>query len=179
MQQIEAIQNRSFTLEKKRTSGFNPKEISKQELIKAEIYETATVLNGNRVKLRLLEDTRIYGQKIPRNTFLYGICRIKNERLLIEITQMPVQEDFVPVKLTICDLDGLEGLYVPDNAARKVYQEVGAYANTSSLMGVTNNPLTYTGIRAADRAAQTMLKRVRLKKVTVKKNTRIYIINQK
>ncbi|WP_319590167.1 conjugative transposon protein TraM [uncultured Draconibacterium sp.] len=179
LQRIEAIQSRSFTLEKKRTSGFNPEETPTQVLIKAEIYETATVLNGNRVKLRLLEDTRINAQKIPRNTFLYGICKIKNERLLIEITQMPVQENFVPVKLTICDLDGLEGLYVPDNAARKVYQEVGASANTSSLMGVTNNPLTYTGIRAADRAAQTMLKRVRLKKVTVKKNTLVYIINQK
>ncbi|AHW62136.1 Bacteroides conjugative transposon TraM protein [Draconibacterium orientale] len=179
LQQIEATQNRSFTLEKKRSSGFNPKETPKQELIKAEIYETTTVLNGNRVKLRLLEDTRINAQKIPRNTFIYGICKIKNERLLIEITQLPVENSFVPVKLTICDMDGMEGLYVPDNAARKVYQEVGASTNTSSLMGVTNNPLTYTGIRAADRAAQTMLKRVRLKKVTVKKNTRIYIINQK
>ena len=179
LQQITAIQNRSFTLAKKRSSGFNEEEKTEHDLIKAEIYETATVLNGNRVKLRLLEDTRINAQKIPRNTFLYGVCKIKNERLLIEITQMPVQENFVPVKLTICDLDGLEGLYVPDNAARKVYQEVGASTNTSSLMGVTNNPLTYTGIRAADRAAQTMLKRVRLKKVTVKKNTLVYIINQK
>nr|WP_319267044.1 conjugative transposon protein TraM [uncultured Draconibacterium sp.] len=179
LQQMEAIQNRSFTLEKKRSLGFNREELINDPLIKAEIYETTTVLNGNRVKLRLLEDTRINGQQIPQNSFIYGVCKIKNERLLIEITQMPVQENFVPVKLTICDLDGLEGLYVPDNAARKVYQEVGASTNTSSLMGVTNNPLTYTGIRAADRAAQTMLKRVRLKKVTVKKNTRIYIINQK
>ena len=179
LQQIEAIQNRSFTLEKKRSSGFNREELINDPLIKAEIYETTTVLNGNRIKLRLLEDTRINGQQIPKNSFIYGVCKIKNERLLIEITQLPVENSFVPVKLTICDLDGLEGLYVPDNAARKVYQEVGASTNTSSLMGVTNNPLTYTGIRAADRAAQTMLKRVRLKKVTVKKNTLVYIINQK
>ena len=179
LQQIEAIQNRSFTLEKKRTSGFNRENTPEQPLIKAEIYETTTVLNGNRVKLRLLEDTRINGQQLPQNSFIYGVCKIKNERLLIEITKMPVENSFVPVKLTICDLDGLEGLYVPDNAARRVYQEVGASTNTSSLMGVTNNPLTYTGIRAADRAAQTMLKRVRLKKVTVKKNTLVYIINQK
>ncbi|WP_321345151.1 conjugative transposon protein TraM [uncultured Draconibacterium sp.] len=179
LQQIEAIQNRSFTLEKKRSSGFNREELINDQLIKAEIYETTTVLNGNRLKLRLLEDTRINGQQIPKNSFIYGVCKIKNERLLIEITQLPVENSFVPVKLTICDLDGLEGLYVPDNAARKVYQEVGASTNTSSLMGVTNNPLTYTGIRAADRAAQTMLKRVRLKKVTVKKNTLVYIINQK
>ena len=179
LQQIEAIQNRSFTLEKKRSSGFNREELINDPLIKAEIYETTTVLNGNRIKLRLLEDTRINGQQIPKNSFIYGVCKIKNERLLIEITQLPVENSFVPVKLTICDLDGLEGLYVPDNAARKVYQEVGTSTNTSSLMGVTNNPLTYTGIRAADRAAQTMLKRVRLKKVTVKKNTLVYIINQK
>ncbi|WP_346860819.1 conjugative transposon protein TraM [uncultured Draconibacterium sp.] len=179
LQQIEAIQNRSFTLEKKRSSGFSREELKNDPLIEAEIYETTTVLNGNRVKLRLLEDTRINGQQIPKNSFVYGVCKIKNERLLIEITQLPVENSFVPVKLTICDLDGLEGLYVPDNAARKVYQEVGASTNTSSLMGVTNNPLTYTSIRAVDRAAQTMLKRVRLKKVTVKKNTRIYIINQK
>jgi len=179
LQQIEAIQNRSFTLEKKRSSGFNREELINDPLIKAEIYETTTVLNGNRIKLRLLEDTRINGQQIPKNSFIYGVCKIKNERLQIEITQLPVDNSFVPVKLTIYDLDGLEGLYVPDNAARKVYQEVGASTNTSSLMGVTNNPLTYTGIRAADRAAQTMLKRVRLKKVTVKKNTLVYIINQK
>lgn len=179
LQQIEAIHNRSFTLEKKRSSGFNKEELINDPLIKAEIYETTTVLNGNRLKLRLLEDTRVNGQQIPKNSFVYGVCKIKNERLLIEITQLPVENSFVPVKLTICDLDGLEGLYVPDNAARKVYQEVGASTNTSSLMGVTNNPLTYTGIRAADRAAQTMLKRVRLKRVTIKKNTLVYIINQK
>lgn len=176
---VEASQNKAFTLEKKQSSGFNREENEEHPMIKAEIYETATVLSGNRVKLRLLEDTRLNGQKIRRNTFVYGICKIKNERLLIEITQIPVQENFVPVKLTICDLDGMEGLYVPDNAARKVYQEVGASTNTSSLLGVINNPLTYTGIRAADRAAQTMLKRIRLKKVTVKKNTLVYIINQK
>jgi len=179
LQQIEAAQNRSFTLEKKQSSGFNRETNQESSLIKAEIYETTTVLNGNRVKMRLLESTRVNGREIPQNTFVYGTCKIKNERLHIEITQLPVQQSFVPVKLNICDLDGMEGLYVPDNAARKVYREVGASTNTSSMMGVTNNPLSYAGIRAADRAAQTMLKRVRLKKVTVKKNTLVYIINQK
>ena len=91
---------------------------------------------------------------------------------------MPVGEDFLPVKLAIHDLDGLQGLYVPDNVARKISQEVGVSTNTSSMLGVTNNPLTYAGIRAADRTAQTLLKRVRQKKVTVKKNTLVYIINQ-
>lgn len=176
--QIEKIQNATFSLEKTGSSGFNKNEESGSS-IRAEIYETTTVLDGTRVKLRLLEDTRINGNKVPKNTFVYGICKVKNERLHIEISQMPVGENFLPVKLAIHDLDGMPGLYVPDNVARKVTQEVGAGTNTSSMLGVTSNPLTYAGIRAADRTVQTLLKRGRLKKVTLRKNTLVYLINSK
>jgi conjugative transposon TraM protein len=171
-------QNTSFTLDKKLGSGFE-KNNEKSSLIKAEIYETATVLDGNRVKLRLLEDAWVNGLLIPKNSFVYGICKISNERLHIQITQLPVKNNFLPVNLTIHDLDGLPGLYVPDNAARKVSKEVGSSTNTSSLFGVTDDPLTYAGVRAADRTAQILLKSVRLKRVTVKKNTLVYLINQK
>lgn len=174
----EQKQNTSFTPDKQQFSGFD-KNDEKSQLIKAEIDETATVLDGNRVKLRILEDTWVNGLKIPKNSFVYGICKINNERLHIEITQLPVRNNFLPVKLAIHDLDGLPGLYIPDNAARKVTKEVGSSTNTSSLFGVTNDPLTYAGIRAADRTAQILLKSVRLKRVTVKKNTLVYIINQK
>jgi conjugative transposon TraM protein len=176
LQEMEKQETMSYSLKKQSFSGFGKKqpEIS---LIKAEIYETATVLDGNRIKLRLLVDTRLDGKKIPRNTFVYGICKISNERLHISISQFPLEEQFVPVDLAIHDLDGLPGLYVPGNAARKVTQEVGSSTNTSSLFGFTNDPLTYAGVRAADRTAQTLLKRVRLKKVTVKKNTLVYLVN--
>ncbi len=174
---IEKQQHASFSLDKKAGAGFN-KDKETSGLIKAEIYETTTVLDGNRVKLRLLEDTRINEKEVPKNTFIYGICKVKNERLHIAVSQMPVAENFLPVKLVIHDLDGLSGLYVPDNVARKVTKEVGGSTNTSSLFGMTDNPLTYAGIRAADRTTQTLLKRVRLKKVTVRKNTLVYLINQ-
>jgi conjugative transposon TraM protein len=176
LQEMEKRETMSYSLKKQSFSGFG-KEPPEINLIKAEIYETATVLDGNRVKLRLLEDTWLDGKKIARNSFIYGICKISNERLHISITRFPVEEDFVPVDLTIHDLDGLPGLYVPGNAARKVSQEVGSSTNTSSLFGFTNDPLTYAGVRAADRTAQTLLKRVRLKKVTVKKNTLVYLVN--
>ena len=175
--EIEKRQKASFVLEKKGNSGFKTSG-SKSTFIKAEIYETTTVLDGNRVKLRMLEDTWLEGKKIARNSFVYGICKTANERLYITITQIPVNENFMPVDLTVLDLDGLPGLYVPDNAARKVTKEVGSGTSTSSLFGTTNNALSYIGLRAADRTAQTLLKRVRLKKVTVKKNTLVYLKNQ-
>ncbi len=176
-QKLEAEKNKRSTLEKGGKSGFKPKDTA-VPVIEAEVYEPTTVLTGNRVKLRLLEEAWLNGVKIPANTFLYGICEVTNERLQIEVLQIPVGEKFVPVQVTVCDLDGLPGLYVPDNASRKVAKEVGSSANTSSMFGVSNNPLTYMGMQAADRTAQSLLKMIRIKKVTVKKNTLVYLINK-
>lgn len=176
-QKQEEGKNRYMALENAGQSAFKPKE-QPGSMLKAEIYETAIVLTGNRVKLRLLEDGWLNGVKIPKGTFLYGICEVANERLQIKIRQIPVREHFIPVDITICDLDGLAGLYVPDNAARKVAKEAGSSANTSSMFGVAGNPLTYAGIQAADRTAQSLLRTVRIKKVTVKKNTLVWLINK-
>jgi conjugative transposon TraM protein len=178
LKELEARKSASFNLEKNRSQSFDGKT-SVSSLIKAEVYETTTVLDGNRVKMRLLEDCLLDGQTVSKNTFIYGICQIKNERLHINVTQIPTGNNFLPVELSIHDLDGLEGLYVPDNAARKVAKEVGSSTNTSSIFGVTTDPLTYAGVRAADKTAQSLFKMVRLKKVTIKKNTLVYLINQK
>lgn len=176
-EKLEAEKNKRSSLEKSGKSGFKPKDMV-VPVIEAEVYETTTVLTGNRVKLRLLEEAWLNGVKIPANTFLYGTCEVSNERLQIEVLQIPVGEKFVPVAITVCDLDGLPGLYVPDNASRKVAKEVGSSANTSSMFGVSNNPLTYMGMQAADRTAQSLLKMIRIKKVTIKKNTLVYLINK-
>jgi hypothetical protein len=176
-EKLEAEKNKRSTLEKGGKSGFKPKETA-VPVIEAEVYETTTVLTGNRIKLRLLEEAWLNGVKIPVNTFLYGICEVSNERLQIEVMQIPVGEKFVPDQVTVCDLDGLPGLYVPDNASRKVAKEVGSSANTSSMFGVSNNPLTYMGMQAADKTAQSLLKMIRIKKVTIKKNTLVYLINK-
>ena len=178
LRKLEAKKSASFQLEKNLSPDFEGKR-STSSLIKAEVYETATVLDGKRVKMRLLEEGSVGGKIIPKNTFVYGICQIKNERLHIHVTQIPVQDNFLPVDLSIHDLDGMEGLYVPDNAARKVAKEVSGSTNTSSLFGVTADPLTYAGVRAADRTTRSLLKMTRLKKVTVRENTLVYLINQK
>jgi hypothetical protein len=179
LQKIEAENSRKFTVSKKGASGFGTKEQPGSQVVKAEIYETTTVLDGNRVKLRLLEEAWVNGIKVPQGSIVYGVCAIRNERLNISITQFPARESFLTVDLAVHDVDGLPGLYVPDNAARKATKDALAGTNTSSMIGVTTDPLTYAGIRAADRTAQTLLKSIRLKRVTVKKNTIVYIINQK
>jgi len=175
--QVEAERQQSFKLQKGSTSVFKPSTLESSQL-KAEVYETTTVLTGNRLKLRLLEDATLTGIRLPAGSFLYGTCEVANERLRIAISQLPIGDSFVPVDISVYDLDGMEGLYVPDNASRKVLKEVGSSTNTSSMFGVTGNPLTYAGVQAADRTAQSLLRMIRIKRVTIKKNTQVWLINQ-
>lgn len=175
--QVEAERQQSFKLQKGSTSVFKPSNVESSQL-KAEVYETTTVLTGNRLKLRLLEDATLTGIRLPAGSFLYGTCEVANERLRIAIHQLPVGDSFVPVDISVYDLDGMEGLYVPDNASRKVLKEVGSSTNTSSMFGVTGNPLTYAGVQVADRTAQSLLHMIRIKRVTIKKNTQVWLINQ-
>ena len=182
-QQTAAEAPLRFNLDRGKNNSLDSKKTSDSAgpttgAIPAEIYETATVLTGNRVKIRLLENTRLNGRMIQRNTFVYGICRTDNERLQIEVQQIQMGGQFITVKITVCDLDGLPGLYVPDNASRKITKEVGSGANTSSMVGFTGNPVAYAGVQAADRAARSVLQVIKQKKVTIKKNTLVYLINK-
>ncbi|MDM8161870.1 conjugative transposon protein TraM [Labilibaculum sp. K2S] len=178
LSQLKKQRLRSFTLKKKEEISFNGK-ITSNSMIRAEVYETTKVLDGNRIKMRLLEDVWLDGQKVPGNSFLYGICKINNERLQIQVSNFPVADYFLPVNLEIHDLDGLPGLYIPDNVARRVSKEVGSRTNASSLWGMSNDPITNMGISAADQTTRSLLKRVRLKKVSIKENTLVYLINKK
>ena len=174
---IKEKRKRSFSLQKEASIDFNGQKMS-SSLIRAEIYESASVLDGNRIKLRLLEDVWLDGKKAIRNTFFYGICKIRGERLNILVSYFPLDNHFLPVKLEIHDLDGLPGLYVPDRVSRKVSKEVGSRTNASALWDRSNDPMSKLAISAADRSTQTLLKRVRLRKVRVQKNTMVYLINK-
>lgn len=177
LKNLNQKKEQSFSLEKKSSRGFDKKKAF-NSLIQAEVYETTTVLDGNRIKMRLLDDIWIDGKKAKKNTFFYGICKINKERLNIQLSRFPLEEHFLPVDIQIHDLDGLPGLYIPDNVARRESKEIGSRTNTSALWSSPTNPLTGIGINTADRTAQALIKRVRLKKITIKKNTRVYLINQ-
>lgn len=177
LKNFEKKEEKKFNLEKKHATGFDGKS-SNTSMIKAEVCETTTVLNGNRIKMRLLDDAWIDGRKAVKHNFFYGICKIKDERLNIQVSSFPMEDNFLPVDLLIHDLDGLPGLYVPDNAARRVSKEIGSRTNLSPLWNMGSDPITGIGINTADRTAQALIKRVKLRKITIKQNTLVYLINQ-
>ena len=92
----------------------------KQNTIEAFIPETATLVTGSTVKMMLGNDVFINGDFIPKGTFLYGTASINDERLKIIIQNIRYQNALFPVKLSVFDLDGMEGIFIPGAIARDV-----------------------------------------------------------
>ncbi|WP_430811069.1 MULTISPECIES: conjugative transposon protein TraM [unclassified Carboxylicivirga] len=158
------------------SGGFEPRELLSSS-IKAQVVEDSKVLSGNRVMLRLLNDTYINGKIIPTGTLIYGLCKTDNERLQLLVCSVPYQDEFLPVSLSAYDLDGIRGLYVPDNVNLRVYKDVAGDVNPSILMTPSDNPLSYMGVSAAADLSKTMIKRVKLKRVYLRKNTVLILKN--
>jgi conjugative transposon TraM protein len=165
-----------FEVQLKTTIGFEQASIPAKS-IKAQVVEDTKVLSGNRVMLRLISDAQINGLTIPEGTIIYGLCKTANERLQLQVTSLPCQDQFLPVSLSAWDLDGIKGLYVPDNVNRKVYKDVAGNVNPSVLFTPGDNPLSYMGINAAADLSKTMIKRVKLKRVYLRKNTVLILKN--
>jgi conjugative transposon TraM protein len=88
--------------------------------VSAIVAETQTVVNGSTVKMSLAQDIYVNGNKIPKNTFVYGTASLKGERLAIEITNIRHGNSIYPVELAVYDLDGLTGIYIPGAINRDV-----------------------------------------------------------
>ncbi|MGM9512467.1 conjugative transposon protein TraM [Larkinella sp. GY13] len=76
------------------------------------------VQNGSTIKLRLLAETYIHVGNIktvlPRNSLLNGTVRISNDRVNIVIGSVRLNNQVVPVKMLAYDIDGVQGLYIPN-----------------------------------------------------------------
>ncbi len=156
--------------------GFDA-NIHQPSLIKAQIVEDSKVMTGNRIMMRLLHDIHINGETIKANILVYGLCKTDNERLKIQVSSIQGNGAYLPVNLSAYDLDGICGMYVPDNVVRKVYKDVAGGINPSVMLRPEGSSLTYMGVDAANDIAKTIFKRVRLKKVYLRKNTVLILKN--
>lgn len=66
------------------------------------------------LQLRLLESVRIGENIIPRNALLTAKSKLSGNRMMLYVTTIELGENIYPVKLTAYDMDGLEGVFIPD-----------------------------------------------------------------
>ena len=132
-------------------------------LIRAVVPETQTVVAGATVKLLLSDDITVKGITVPKNSFIYGVASMSNERLKISITSVRSGNSILPVTLEVFDMDGLAGIYIPGSINRDVAKE--SADNAVNSMGLTSLDPSI-GAQAATagiEAAKTLItKKVRL-----------------
>jgi len=124
---------------KPRNMGFVTAYAEKQTVFKntiiACVHGDQTVLNGQSVRLRLLEEIKAGKTLIPPNTLISGTAKIQGERLDIAVNSVEFEGQIIPVDLTVYDLDGHQGIYIPDlqelNAAKEIVANMGTSAGTS------------------------------------------------
>jgi conjugative transposon TraM protein len=144
--------------------------------IQAEVYDAQTLISGSIVKLKLVNDIYVNGSLIPKDQFIYGVCALTGERLTIEITSIRNGQEIFPVALSVFDMDGLEGIYVPGALARTVAKQSSNQA-ISDLQLNTMNPSL--GVQAASAGIETaksfLSKKTKLIKVTVKAGYKVLL----
>ena len=107
--------------------------------LKAVIDQKQKFRTGDKIQLRTLE-TGTYKQfDIPKNTLLYGICSISNNRLFVNISSINLNGQVIPAALSAYDLDGIPGIYI-DGA----YQDATKQAINQGLADAGNLGLRNT-----------------------------------
>lgn len=141
-------------------------------LISAVIHNDQVITSGAKVKLRLTQDVVMNGITIPRNSFVFGIATFSKTRLTIALQTIVIGNSIYPFNKTVCDKDGMEGIYLPENiraddaseATNDMTNEALSTVNGSGLVGAALN----TGKSLFRKKAQR-------KTVTLKANYKLFL----
>lgn len=137
--------------------------------IKAVIHDNQVLVNGATVKLRLVQPLYIQTSLIPSGSFLYGVAALQNERLTIAIRSLQYNGSVYPVQLTVYDLDGLEGIYIPGTITRDAIKQSANNSISSVGMPLLDPSIAAQAASAGIETAKNLLSRkVKLVKVQVK-----------
>jgi len=139
-------------------------------VVEAVIHDTQTLMAGSIVKLRLTNSISINGNDVPANNFIFGVASINGERLDISITSIRYQNLLLPVTLSVFDLDGMNGIFIPgaierDAAKQSTSQSIQQMQVMSSMSQSIGAQAAGAGIEAAKGLFS---KKIKLVKVTVK-----------
>ncbi len=97
--------------------------IVNSDYIKAIIHNEHKIKSGATVHIRTKEEGVVSGVKLPKNSFLSGIARFTNERVMISIKSMKVNGKIYQTDITAYEEDGLEGLYIPGGINQEIAQD--------------------------------------------------------
>jgi conjugative transposon TraM protein len=157
-------------------------EAGRRNTILACIHASQTVLDGESVRLRLLEPMRAGSMIIRENTVLSGAAKIQGERLQITVVSLEYGGNIIPVEISVYDTDGQKGIFIPDtkaiNAAKEIAANMGTNAGTSiSLSSDAGEQFAADmGRSLIQGASQYFSRKMREVKVSLKAVYRVFLL---
>ena len=182
-EKMTAFLNSTLRIEKSSlNSSFN--SIAKKNddsFIKAVIDENNKGYLGSRIRFRLLEDINVGMHKINKGTILYGqISGFAMQRVNLNVISILKDGNILPVNLSVFDMDGMQGLYVPASDFREMLREMGSNSVQGTQMDQGGESF-FTSLFSSlfSSTSKTISNMIRQNKAKLKYNSYIYLINDK
>lgn len=182
-EKMTAFLNSTLKVDK---SALNPSfnSIAKRNgnnFIKAVIDENTKGYLGSRIRFRLLEEINVGKHKINKGTILYGqISGFSMQRVNLNVISILKDGNILPVNLSVFDMDGMQGLYVPQSDFREMLREMGSNSVQGTQMD-SGGESFFTSLFSSlfSSTSKTISNMIRQNKAKLKYNSYIYLINDK
>ena len=183
----QPMSNSEFIAEysKPRNYGFNTAVGSSYSMgkntIRACVHNDQTLMDGQTVKLRLLEPLQAGNVIVPKNSLVSGSAKVQGERLDILVSSLEYAGNIIPVELAVYDSDGQKGLSVPSSLEQEAAKE--AMANIGTGLGTSISFAQSAGQQVAmditrglmQGGSQYLAKKFRTVKVHLKANYQVML----
>jgi len=176
----QVSQSRNFSF----ITGENESKQKDRNTVWACVNSTQTLVNGQNVKLRLLEPVDAGGLELPVNSLITGIAQIQGERLQIVVHSLENNGNILPVQLTAYDVDGQQGLFVPGSVETTALKEITASMGRDAGTSISITQGTTAGQQLAADVGRNLIqgtsqyisKKLRTTKVTLKAGHRLLLM---
>lgn len=149
--------------------------------IKAVIDENNKGFLGSRIRFRLLEDIFVSNRKISKGSILYGqISGFSMQRVDLTIVSVFTKGEIYPINLSIYDVDGMKGLYVPQSVFRDMIREMGSNSVQGTQMDMGGQGFfTSLGSKLFTSTSKTIANLIKTNKAKLKYNSYVFLIDEK
>ncbi|TKC05844.1 conjugative transposon protein TraM [Pedobacter frigoris] len=167
------------------TTGSVEQMAQPKNSIKACVHEAQTVIGETDVRLRLLEPAQTPQRTIPKGTIVTANAKFQNGRLQLKVTSIELEGNIIPFEISIYDLDGQQGLFVPYSPERNAVTDI--VGNMGSATGSSFSMNSSTGQQIASDLSKSAVqgisgyfaKKVRTPKVTLKAGHQVLLVSKK
>lgn len=182
-EKMEEFLNSTFNVSKSGiNSVFNAFYKEKENsFIKVVIDENNKGLLGSRIRFRLLEDIFVGNRKIDKGSILYGqISGFSMQRVDLKIVSVFTKGEIFPVNLSIYDVDGMKGLYVPQSVFRDMIREMGSNSVQGTQMDMGGQGFfTSIGSKLFTSTSKSIANLIKTNKAKLKYNSYVFLIDEK